>query len=86
MPAERGVGEITIKMRGNVRTGHKEVVVEYDSDPDLTRAEHERRHREIVELLVKDGTVSREAAAEIVFEERSQQHAQDEPTAEGQVG
>ena len=80
------MGDITIRLRGNLKTGEKEVVVEYDSAPDATPLEHERRHREIAELLVKDGAVSREEVETIVFEERSERHAAGEAASEGQSG
>lgn len=65
------MGDIVIRLRGNVASGAREVVVEYDSDADLTTLEHEQRHREIVERLVAGGVITREEAPAIVFQERS---------------
>ncbi|MCC7490977.1 MAG: hypothetical protein IT204_01440 [Fimbriimonadaceae bacterium] len=59
------MGEIRIRLRGNATTGEREVVVEYDSAADRTRLEHEQRHREIVEQLVRAGVVTREEAASL---------------------
>ncbi len=56
------------------------------SDPAMTRLEHEQRHREIVEALVRDGHLQREAAAEVVFEERRREQPSGEAAAEGQAG
>lgn len=64
------MGEIRIRLRGNARTGEKEILVEYDSDPDQTTLEHERRHRAIVERLIAEGTITREEAPRIIFTER----------------
>ena len=64
------MGDILIRLRGNLQTGEKEVVVEYESEADRTTVEHERRHREIVERLVRDGVVTREEVERVVFEKR----------------
>ncbi len=80
------MGSILIRMRGDARTGAKSIVVEYESDPDQTRTEHEQRHRAIVEQLVRDGVIDRDQVTRVVFEERSHQNAAGEAAAEGQGG
>lgn len=80
------MGDIYIRLRGNAATGDREVMVEYESDPDMTQMEHEQRHREIVELLIKEGTITREETDEIIFQERQRKLAEDESAAEGQAG
>lgn len=80
------MGDITIRLRGNRQTGRKDIVVEYESSPDATPLEHERRHREIVELLVREGAVTREEVEDIVFEQRHHQQSEGEAAGEGQGG
>lgn len=62
------MGEIRIRLRGNIRTGKKDILVEYDSDEDLTRLEHERRHRDIVEQLLGQGLVTLDELGELRVE------------------
>lgn len=79
------MGEITIRLRGNVESGERQVVVEYESDPDRTTLEHEQRHREIVELLIRDGVISRDEVDQVVFEERRREHLDEQRAREGQA-
>ncbi|MBI5832556.1 MAG: hypothetical protein HZB16_09660 [Armatimonadetes bacterium] len=62
------MGDITIRLRANRVTGEREVVVSYDSDEDQTSLEHERRHREIVEQLVRDGIITRDQEDAVHYE------------------
>jgi len=62
------LGDITIRLRANRATGEREVVVSYDSDDDQTPIEHERRHREIVEQLVRDGIITRDQLDTVRYE------------------
>lgn len=78
------MGDIVIRLRGSARTGHREVLVDYESDPDLTHQEHERRHREILERLVIQGTITREEAEEAVFVEHPRPLTERERLSEGQ--
>ncbi len=80
------MGDITIRLRGNRNTGEKDLVVEYESPPDATPLEHERRHREIVELLVREGAITRDDVEDIVFEQRHHRESAGEAAAEGQGG
>lgn len=80
------MGDITIRMRGDARTGRKEILVEYESAPDATPMEHERRHREIVELLVREGAIGRDEAGDIVFRDRAGARVEGEAAAEGEAG
>ncbi|HIE50403.1 MAG TPA: hypothetical protein EYP85_01475 [Armatimonadetes bacterium] len=62
------MAEITIRLIGNIRTGKKDIIIEYDSAADLTTLEHERRHREIVEQLIGRGLLTREELGEVRVE------------------
>jgi len=78
------MGDIRIRLLGNIQTGQREVVIEYDADPSLTRLEHEQRHRQLVESLVLQGTISRDEAAHVVY--RAGEPPQDAAVSEGQPG
>ncbi|MBI2302029.1 MAG: hypothetical protein HYU66_24255 [Armatimonadetes bacterium] len=80
------MGDILIRLRANVRTGQREIVVDYDSDPDMTQQEHERRHREIAERLVRDGILERAETEDLVFEPRPREPARPEPLSDSQDG
>mgnify|MGYP000874278914 CR=1 FL=1 len=62
------MGDITIRLRANRTTGEREVVVAYDSDEDMTSLEHEKRHRDIVEQLVRDGVITRDQLDAVHYE------------------
>lgn len=79
------MGDILIRLRANVATGERQIVVDYESDPDRTPLEHEERHREIVELLVRDGVITRDQARQVVFEERAPAAGEPERAREGQA-
>ncbi len=51
-----------------METGGKEIVVEYESDPDALPYEHEQRHREIVEMLVGKGVIGVQDAGTVRVE------------------
>ncbi len=79
------MGDIVIRLRANIRTGQREIVVDYESDPDMTLQEHEQRHRAIAEGLVRGGVLTRDEVEDIVFEPRQPQAAQP-PLSESQGG
>ena len=62
------MADIRIRFRFDVETGAKEIVVEYDSDPDALPYEHEQRHREIVEMLVGKGVIGVQDAGAVRVE------------------
>ncbi len=62
------MADITIRFRFDVETGKKEILVEYEADPDALPYEHEQRHKEIVELLVGRGVIGAEEAGNVVVE------------------
>jgi hypothetical protein len=78
------MGDIIIRLRGNAKTGEREIVIHYESDDDRTPMEHEQRHREIVEMLVREGVITREDRPPIVFEEQPQAETEARRIAEGQ--
>jgi hypothetical protein len=77
------MGDIVIRLRGNIATGEREVVVEYESDPDMTPLEHEQRHRAIVEQLLLKGVIARDDAGQVRFEPTSRPQADAQALSEG---
>jgi hypothetical protein len=77
------MAEIVIKLIYNLETGKKDLVIEYESDPDALPREHEKRHREIVEQLIGRGVVSAEEVGDIRIERLrpGQPEAEPSPTA-----
>lgn len=51
------MGQIKISFVYDPKTGKRDLMVDYESDPDRLPAEHERDHRRIVERLVGRETV-----------------------------
>ena len=46
------MAEIILKLRHNVTTGERELVVHYESEEDALSHEHERDHRALVESML----------------------------------
>ena len=62
------MGEISIRFRMNLESGTKDIVIEFESDEDAMRHEHERRHRQIVEQLVGQGLLQAGEVGEVIVE------------------
>ena len=62
------MGEIRIRFRMNLETGKRDIVVEYDSDEDQLRHEHEQKHRDIVKKLVGEGVLGADEVGEVTVE------------------
>ncbi len=60
------MGQITIELEYDPETGKKDIRIGYESDPDLTRAEHEADHRRIVESLLSKGVLQPDQVGEII--------------------
>lgn len=86
------MGEISIRFRMNLETGKKDIVIDFESDEDAMRHEHEKRHRQIIERLVGEGVLQAEEVGEVTVERAApaqaneQRQAADERQAEGQSG
>ena len=46
------MAEITLRLRHNVATGKREILIGYESEPDDLPHEHERDHRAMVEQIL----------------------------------
>ena len=66
------MGQIEIRFRMNMATGKKDIFIEFESDEDAMRHEHERDHRKIVEKLIGQGLVEAEEVGEIKVERARQ--------------
>ena len=49
------MGEISIRFRMNMKTGKKDIYIDFESDEDAMRHEHEKEHKKIIERLVGAG-------------------------------
>lgn len=82
---------ITIKLRFNKRTGKKDIVIEYESEEDMTGWEHEKEHKRIVEELVGKGVLEDEDFGQVIrvkpgeTVEEASGEAAGTPEAEGQA-
>jgi hypothetical protein len=62
------MGEINISFKMNLKTGLKDIVIEYDSDDELMRHEHEKKHRDIVKELVGEGLLNPDELGNVTVE------------------
>jgi len=70
------VSEIEIRFRMNLKSGKKDIVIDFHGDEDLMRHEHEKKHREIVQRLVGEGILSADEVGEVVVERAAPQQAE----------
>ena len=62
------MGEISIRFRMNMRTGKKDIYIDYESDEEAMRHEHEKGHRGIVERIIGAGLIEANEVGEIHVE------------------
>ena len=60
------MSEIEIRFRMNMKTGKKDIVIDFHGDEDLMRHEHEKKHREVVERLVGEGVIMADEVGEVI--------------------
>lgn len=70
------MSEIEIRFRMNLKSGKKDIVIDFHGDEDLMRHEHEKKHREIVQRLVGEGILSADEVGEVVVERAAPQQAE----------
>lgn len=87
------MSEIEIRFRMNLKTGKKDIVIDFHGDEDLMRHEHEKKHRDIVQRLVGEGILGADEVGEVVVERAAPQQAEanrdsggEQRTPEGQQG
>lgn len=59
------MAEIQIRFRMNLKTGKKDILIDYEADEDAMRHEHERDHKRIVEQLIGQGLIAAEEVGEV---------------------
>ncbi len=59
------MGEITIRLIYNLKTGKKDVWIDLVSEPDSLPIEHEQDHRKIVEQLLGKGVLQADELGEV---------------------
>jgi len=62
------VGSIEIRFRMNMRTGKKDILIDFESDEDAMRHEHEQAHKKIIQRLIGEGVLTENEAGEIIVE------------------
>ena len=62
------MADISIRFRMNLKSGKKDIVIEYESDEDAMRHEHEQKHRDVVERLVGEGILQAGEVGEVIVE------------------
>jgi hypothetical protein len=73
------MAEVTIRFRFNRKTGHKEMVISYESEEDALPHEHERDHRALAEQLL--GRKLDEDDGEIIVERVTKKQPADAESA-----
>ena len=62
------MGEINIRFRMNMASGKKDIYIDYHSDEDAMRHEHEKDHKGIVERIIGAGLIEANEVGEIIVE------------------
>lgn len=65
------MGQIEIRFRMNLKTGKKDILIDFESDEDAMRHEHERDHRRVIERLVGQGVLQADEAGEVVVQRKA---------------
>ena len=60
------MAEITLRLRYNLQTGKKDLLIDYHSDDDALPMEHEEDHRQLVADLLGRGVLSEDEVGEVV--------------------
>lgn len=60
------VAELNIHLQIDPETGKKNLIIEYDADPDMLPLEHEDEHRRLVNEIVEGGLVKAEELGKVI--------------------
>ncbi len=84
------MGDITIRMQYNLKTGKKDVWIDLVSEPDSLPIEHEQDHRQIVEQLLGKGILQADELGEVevrrIQPERAQEAEAEAAAQQDRVG
>lgn len=78
------MGQIIIKLRANRETGKKDIVIEYESEEDMTGWEHEKRHKRVLEELIGAGVLEEGEFGQVI-REKAPTGGRSEPAAPTEV-
>jgi hypothetical protein len=76
------VAEIQIRFRMNLKTGKKDILIDYESDEDAMRHEHERDHKRIVQQLIGQGLIAEEEVGDVQVTREAPGQAAERPQQE----
>ena len=65
------MGEISIRFRMNMETGKKDIFIDYESDEDAMRHEHEKDHKNIVQRLLGEGILQADEVGEVIVDRQA---------------
>lgn len=60
------MAELNIHLQIDPETGKKNLIIEYDADPDMLPLEHEDEHRRLVNEIVEGGLVKAEELGKVI--------------------
>jgi hypothetical protein len=60
------VAQIEIRFRMNMATGKKDIFIDFESDEDTMRHEHEKQHKKLIEKLIHQGVLAEDEVGEII--------------------
>lgn len=60
------MAQIEIRFRMNMATGKKDIFIDFESDEDTMRHEHEKRHKQVIEKLIHQGVLAEDEVGEII--------------------
>ena len=66
------MAELEIRLRFNRETGEKEIWVDYESDDDALRHEHEREHRRLIQQLLGSGVLDEQEVKRLRIKPRQE--------------
>ena len=62
------MADIEISLRFNKKTGKKDILINYESDPDTLPVEHEEEHEALVRRLLETGVLAEGEVGNVVVE------------------
>lgn len=79
------MAEMTIRLRIDLATGKRDIIVSLSSDADALPHEHEQQHSALVDKLIQGGIVKAGELGRVIVEREEKESAgQETPTVEEQ--
>lgn len=76
------MAELTLRLETDPATGHRRVVVSFESDADALPMEHEEEHRRLVDRLIEGGLIAADQRDSVKVERESAGGGAEESAAE----